>query len=97
MCALRGVSSVPPYPAYGEIVQLDVLNDFIQQPVRHGVEIRKRVGLQGDGREKLGRQPPKAVSQNGTGHFSNLLPSANVPGSSPTSGSRVSTPAVPAQ
>lgn len=28
-----------------------MLNDFIQQPVRHGVEICKRVGLQRNGRE----------------------------------------------
>ena len=41
-----------PYPAYGEIVQLDMLNDFIQQPVCHGVEICKRVGLQGNSNTK---------------------------------------------
>lgn len=34
-----------PYPRYGEIVQLDVLDDLIQQPVSHGVKICKRVAL----------------------------------------------------
>lgn len=40
---------VSPYPANGEVVELDVLNDLIQQSVGHGVEIRKGVGLQRKG------------------------------------------------
>lgn len=35
-----------PEPPDGEVVQLDMLNDLIQQPVRHGVKICKRVALQ---------------------------------------------------
>lgn len=46
MCCTVLKLSVWPYPANGEIVQLDVLNDLIQQPVCHGVKICKRVGLQ---------------------------------------------------
>lgn len=38
--------SISPYPANGEVVELDVLNDLVQQSVSHGVEICKRVGLQ---------------------------------------------------
>lgn len=80
-----------PDPAYGEIVELDVLNDFIQQPVRHGVEVCKRVGL---------REKSKAVSalQIASKHtFTVLLPSlSNVPGSSQTWGSRAWILAVPA-
>lgn len=41
-----------PNPAYGEVVQLDMLNDLIQQPVRHGVEICKRVSLRESERER---------------------------------------------
>lgn len=38
--------SISPYPANGEVVELDVLNDLVQQSVSHGVEICKCVGLQ---------------------------------------------------
>lgn len=77
-----------PYPANGEIVELDMLNDLIQQPVRHGVEIRKRVYLQ------IERKPERkqavgffnhfnVLPVNVTVHIRNLLqlPSTNLPGS----------------
>lgn len=38
--------SISPDPANGEVIQLDVLNDLVQQSVSHGVKICKRVGLQ---------------------------------------------------
>lgn len=37
-----------PNSGYGEVVQLDVLNDFIQQPIRHGIKICKCVHLEGE-------------------------------------------------
>lgn len=37
-----------PYPANGEIVELDMLNDLIQQPVCHSIKVCKRVYLQGE-------------------------------------------------
>ena len=37
--------SASPHSANGEVVELDVLNDLVQQSVSHGVEICKRVGL----------------------------------------------------
>ena len=70
-----------PYPADGEIVQLDMLNDLIQQPVCHGVEICKSVGLQkGNGREKQRSQRSssrlRALSENVTVRVINLIPIA---------------------
>lgn len=35
-----------PNSGYGEVVQLNVLNDFIQQPIRHGIKICKCVHLE---------------------------------------------------
>lgn len=68
-----------------------MLNDLIQQPVCHGVEICKRVGLQGNGKEKHSSQRSanclKALSENATVQVINSVPSpssANVPGSSQT-------------
>lgn len=72
-----------PYPADGEIVQLDMLNDLIQQPVCHGVEICKRVSLGGgwgNSREKHGSQRTsnhlRALSENVTVRVINLIPIA---------------------
>lgn len=36
-----------PDPGHGQVVELDVLDDLIQQPVRHGVEVCKCVRLRG--------------------------------------------------
>lgn len=43
-----------PDPGDGEVVQLDVLDDLVQQPVRHGVEVRERVRLEGGRGDGLG-------------------------------------------
>lgn len=79
-----------------------MLNDLIQQPVCHGVEICKRIGLQGNGKEKHSSQRStnclKALSKkNVPVCVINLLlslSSTHVPGSFQTWGSPAWIPAV---
>lgn len=43
--ALATCGFLLPNSGYGEVVQLDVLNDFIQQSICHGIKICKCVHL----------------------------------------------------
>lgn len=67
--------SISPYPANGEVVELDVLNDLVQQSVSHGVEICKRVGLQRNRQKENVESAGSRQSGNVPGRFIDWLPS----------------------
>lgn len=41
----RQLSECLPYSGYGEVIQLNMLNNFIQQSVSHCIKISKSISL----------------------------------------------------